>query len=260
VGGVRQDPRLNPVQIQWAYKATQVASAPDDPTVLEDDSTHFSGQTDADRLLVIRTSTVGDASTYRLVLARTAVDDGPSDGFDPQLCAVDFSFKVDCPADFDCVADEACPQDAGGAADRLPRQGLRELRRLLLDRLALIMPGWHERNPADQEIALVELLAYVGDQLSYYQDAVATEAYLGTSRRRVSVRRHARLLDYVMHEGCNARAWIAIEVTAGGGADGRRSGWRACSAAMAGPARLYGRPTSTRRSPRDRSCSRRCIR
>ena len=43
---------------------------------------------------------------------------------------------------------------------------------------------------------LVEALAYTADQLSYQQDAVATEAYLGTARRRVSIRRHARLMDY----------------------------------------------------------------
>src|SRR5207249_3177500 len=47
--------------------------------------------------------------------------------------------------------------------------------------------------------------------LSYYQDAVATEAYLHTARQRISVRRHARLVDYHMHEGCNARAWVCIE-------------------------------------------------
>ncbi len=63
------------------------------------------------------------------------------------------------------------------------------------------MPQWQERHAADLGIALVEALAYVGDYLSYRQDAVATEAYLGTARSRVSVRRHARLVDYRMHEG-----------------------------------------------------------
>ena len=58
------------------------------------------------------------------------------------------------------------------------------------------------------------MLAYVGDHLSYQQDAVATEAYLGTARRRVSVRRHARLVDYAMHDGCNARAWVQVQVNA----------------------------------------------
>ena len=64
--------------------------------------------------------------------------------------------------------------------------------------------------PADLGMALVELLAYVADYLSYQQDAVATEAYLGTARQRVSVRRHARLVDYFMHDGCNARAWVQV--------------------------------------------------
>ena len=75
------------------------------------------------------------------------------------------------------------------------------------------MPAWTERHVPDIGITLVELLAYVGDHLSYYQDAVATEAYLGTARQRISVRRHARLVDYPMHEGCNARAWLRLEVS-----------------------------------------------
>src|SRR5262249_29161121 len=54
--------------------------------------------------------------------------------------------------------------------------------------------------------------AYVGDYLSYQQDAVATEAYFGTARRRTSVRRHARLIDYQMHDGCNARVWVQVQV------------------------------------------------
>src|SRR6185503_7964453 len=31
------------------------------------------------------------------------------------------------------------------------------------------------------------------------------------ARRRVSVRRHARLLDYLVHEGNNARTWVTID-------------------------------------------------
>jgi hypothetical protein len=64
----------------------------------------------------------------------------------------------------------------------------------------------------DVGIALVELMAYVGDYLAYRQDAVATEAYLGTARRRISVKRHARLVDYAMHDGCSARAWVQVLV------------------------------------------------
>jgi hypothetical protein len=75
------------------------------------------------------------------------------------------------------------------------------------------MPDWQERHVPDIGIALVEVLAYAGDTLSYYQDAVATEAYLDTARQRISVRRHTRLVDYRMHEGCNARAWVCLSVT-----------------------------------------------
>ena len=59
-------------------------------------------------------------------------------------------------------------------------------RTLMLDRMAVTMPDWQERNPADIGITVVEALAHAADHLSYYQDAVATEAYLGTSRRRAS--------------------------------------------------------------------------
>ena len=67
---------------------------------------------------------------------------------------------------------------------------------------------------------IAELLAYVGDQISYAQDAAATEAYPGTALHRISLRRHARLRDYRMHEGCNARVWVQMDVEPGGAADG----------------------------------------
>ena len=82
----------------------------------------------------------------------------------------------------------------------------------MLDRLSVTMPKWKERSPADIGVMLVELLAYEADYLSYHQDAVATEAYLGTARKRISVRRHARLLDYYLHDGCNARTWVTLSV------------------------------------------------
>ena len=141
----------------------------------------------------------------------------PPAGIDPALAQVDFSFKVDCPSDFDCQPRRGLP-----ARRRRPRpaidylaQDYASFRRLMLDRLSMLMPDWRERNPADLGVALVELLAFRGDELSYYQDAVATEAYLGTARRRVSVRRHARLVDYALHDGCNARAWVAFEADGG---------------------------------------------
>lgn len=172
--------------------------------------------TAAGPVLTVTVDRPGDYSEYRLRLRTSADDPTPPLGFDPQLSVLRFTFKVDCPSGFDCGGDDACPPEIAEEPelDYLAKD-YASFRRLMLDRMSTLMPDWRERNPADVQIALVELLAYVGDHLSYFQDAVATEAYLGTARERVSIRRHARLLDYRMHDGCNARTWIHIDAEPG---------------------------------------------
>ena len=86
------------------------------------------------------------------------------------------------------------------------------LRSVMLSRLTDSFGSDFGTNPVSQGVALVELLAYLGDSLSYYQDAVATEAYLATARRRVSVTRHAALLDYQVGQGASARTWVRVNV------------------------------------------------
>jgi hypothetical protein len=72
--------------------------------------------------------------------------------------------------------------------------------------------AWALAHPADPLMTVAEILAARGDYLSYQQDSAGTEAYLSTARRRLSVRRHARLLDYAVNDGCNARTWLAFVV------------------------------------------------
>lgn len=84
--------------------------------------------------------------------------------------------------------------------------------RLLEDRARIVAPAWIETSPADVGVMLRELLAYAADGLSYYQDAVASEAYLGTARQRTSLRRHARLLDYRVDDGGAARVALHVEI------------------------------------------------
>ena len=168
---------------------------------------------DLSRTLVIRTDSAGDYSTYTLSIVANLGTDQPPANFDPRLSSIDFSFKVECPADFDCAPSLDCPPDAARAPeiDYLAKD-YPGFRRLLLDRLSLLVPDWRERSPADIGVTLVELLAYAADNLSYRQDAIANEAYLATARQRISVRRHARLVDYYLHEGCNARAFVHFAV------------------------------------------------
>lgn len=88
---------------------------------------------------------------------------------------------------------------------------------LMIGRLTAHLPadaGARLTAPADPLRTIVEALAAAGDYLSYHQDAIGTEASLDTARWRLSVQRHARLLDYVVHDGCNARTWLALEVAA----------------------------------------------
>lgn len=163
--------------------------------------------------LTVTVDKAGDFSWYTLRLVNSSIDQNPPSDFDPQLSSIEFSFKAGCPNEFDCKTKTVCTDEeiVEPNIDYLAKD-YASFRRLMLDRLSLLMPDWKERNPADLQVALVELLAYVGDHLSYYQDAVATEAYLRTARKRISVRRHARLLDYFMHDGCNARTWVQIAV------------------------------------------------
>ncbi|MGG2458221.1 putative baseplate assembly protein [Streptomyces sp. RGM 3693] len=188
-----------------------------------------------DRLVVVL-DRAGDFSSYRLSVVETdpygRPGTEPFPGFDQRYFSAEFSFRPNCPTPFDC-------QDGNGNGDggddgdghlrgagRLPAafrsapvidytaRDYDTLRQVVLDRLRLTTPEWVERNPADLGTTLVELLAYTADQISYQQDAVATEAYLDTARRRVSVRRHVRLIDYPMHDGCTARAFVSVEVVA----------------------------------------------
>ncbi|OQA42903.1 MAG: Baseplate J-like protein [Chloroflexi bacterium ADurb.Bin325] len=212
-GGVR----IAPVNVDWAVRADRLTAGQVNPPV-QAYIDALGAAVGKERLLVVRTDVRGDFSAYRLVIERRTTDEP---AFDPLLSAIDFSFKVECPSEFDCRPINECPPTTRGAPtiDYLARD-YASFRRLMLDRLAVTMPGWQERNPADVGVAIVETLAYAADHLSYYQDAAATEAYLGAARRRTSIRRHARLLDYPMHDGANARAWVALEVAAGSDADG----------------------------------------
>lgn len=87
-------------------------------------------------------------------------------------------------------------------------------RQLMLDRLSTTLPDWQERHASDLGITLVEVLAYAADHLSYYQDAASTEAYMRTARQRISIRRHGKLIDYTLHEGCNSRVFVHLQVSA----------------------------------------------
>jgi hypothetical protein len=166
------------------------------------------------RRVTLQLDQPGDFSRYTLRLVDAANRQQPPAGFDQLLAAVEFSFKAGCPTDYDCRPEAlACPPELSPEPDLdyLARD-FNSYRQLMLDRISQLSPAWREQSLADLLHALVDVKAYVADYQSYQQDAVATEAYLHTARQRVSARRHARLLDYYMHDGCNARTWVCVAV------------------------------------------------
>lgn len=164
--------------------------------------------TNSNPYLEVHVDNTGDFSTYLLTI------DSPSK-VDIAFSRHPFSFKAGCSSDFDCHRELNCPPEPKDEPliDYMAKD-YASFRQALIDLIPTRVPEWLERHEADLGITLVELFAYVGDQLSYYQDATANEAYLETARQRESVKRHARLIDYVMHDGANARTFIQLQIEA----------------------------------------------
>lgn len=184
---------------------------------------YFQSFADAANVLLVETSVAGDFSPYVLRLVNDVghAEEDPFQvtdtltGFDPQLAEVEFSFKVECGPNFDCAPQPPdCPPNlpAPPPINYLAKD-YGSFRTVMLDRLSQLLPGWSASSEADMGIALAELIAFVGDRMSYQQDAIATESYLETARSRISLRRHALLVDYHVHDGCNARAWVQVKVS-----------------------------------------------
>lgn len=171
------------------------------------------------KILDIAVSDQGDFSPYLLSIGWARDDQGTwryaFDDLDRLFSVAPVNFRPGCPVDFDCAPSTECPPEmlAEPALDYLARD-YASFRQMLLDLVAQRNPAWTERSPADVGIALLELFAYEGDHLSYFQDAVANEAYLDTARQRVSAKRHAKLVDYQMHDGRNAWAFVHLGVSA----------------------------------------------
>lgn len=178
-------------------------------------SIHTPNDPSIDGCLKIEVNKLGDFSPYTLSFIGLQSNDIPDKlRLDPRYDSLQFFFRAGCPSDLDCKTQPICPPEVRSEPEiNYLAKDYASFRQLILDRLALIMPDWNERHVPDLGIVLVEILAYVGDYLSYFQDAVATEAYLNTARQRISVRRHVRLVDYPMHEGCNARTWVWLETS-----------------------------------------------
>jgi hypothetical protein len=153
---------------------------------------------------------VGDYSTYTLDLRW----EGEAGRFDPFFSSIAFKFRPGCFTN-DCAPTlPGRPAAPGPVIDYLARD-YDSFRHTLMTAMAARVPGWKSTSEADHDQVLIDLFAAAADELADYQDRVMSEATLATARKRVSLARHARLVDYHLHEGNQATTWLVVEVLAG---------------------------------------------
>ena len=83
----------------------------------------------------------------------------------------------------------------------------------IADEPALAALGTRESD--DFAITVLELFAAMGDVLTFYNERIANELFLRTSRERDSVLRLVRLIGYQMNPGLAATAHLAFTLDAG---------------------------------------------
>ena len=181
-GGTRLRAGTDPGQVQ----VTSVAAGPTPNT------------------LRLRLEPIGDYSTYTLSI------DGPE--FDPLFSRLPFKFRPGC-FNLNCApswdAPPAPPDEP--AIDYLARD-YDSFRHVLIAAMMQRVPDWQPTSEADLDQVLIDVVAADADELADYQDRVMNEAYFATARKRMSLARYARLMDYHIHEGNQASTWLAVKV------------------------------------------------
>jgi hypothetical protein len=150
---------------------------------------------------------IGDYSIYKLHVEHA--------NFDPMFSEIKFKFRPGC-FNADCspewTSKPRAPNDP--AIDYLAKD-FDSFRHTMIVAMMQRVPGWRPTSEADLDQVLLELFSAAADELSDYQDRVMNEAYLATVRKRVSLARHARLVDYHIHEGNQGSTILALEISAG---------------------------------------------
>lgn len=149
---------------------------------------------------------IGDYSSYTLELI---YDPGL---IDPFFSEIDFKFRPGC------FTNDCNPAwERGRAAVPAPAidylaKDYDSFRHTLINAMAQRVPDWGVTSEADLDQVLIDLFAATADELSDYQDRVMNEAYLASARGRIALARHARLMDYHVHQGNQSSAWLVLTI------------------------------------------------
>ncbi|MEO7232689.1 MAG: putative baseplate assembly protein [Polaromonas sp.] len=166
--------------------------------------------------LKLKIAPVGDYSTYLLSTTATGLS-SPGNALplamDPLLNALPFKFRPGC-FNLNCTPSERVkPPPIEPEIDYLARD-YDSFRHVLIAAMMRRVPGWSPTSEADLDQVLIDLIAANADEQADYHDRVLNERSIATARKRVSLARHARLMDYHVHQGNQASTWLALNVGA----------------------------------------------
>jgi hypothetical protein len=202
---------LNGVAIADPNLTVAITGGDSIPTVATAPITPADWHTAAGKLLLTLTALgTGDFSLYTLTIVAPKLD--------LILNSANFSFKPNCPSDFDCAPTAGiCPPSLvePPPIDYLARD-FQSFQQALLAFSALRYPDWVERSEADFGMMMSELLSAVGDEFSYLQDRVAAETCFATATQRRSLVSLARLVDYEPAPALSATTVLQCNVTEAG--------------------------------------------
>jgi hypothetical protein len=165
-----------------------------------------------DTFLELTVTPIGDYSTYTLTVG---YKDGGEQKIDPVLSKIVFKFRPGCFTN-DCAPGwEPAPEPKKDPVIDYLAKDYDSFKHTMITAMMERVPGWQATSEADLDQVLIDLFSAAADELSDFQDRVMNEAYLGTARKRVSLARHARLMDYHIHQGNQASTWLALELLDG---------------------------------------------
>jgi len=185
-------------------------------------ATDWNTDANGNRILTVTVSEHGDFSTYTLTLTTNKkLSGGPPNSYvaleklDPMYSSAQFSFKVGCPSEFDCAPEcDCCPTDEPPLpAIDYTAKDYQSFKLALSNFSSQRYPSWQERSEADFGMMFMETLCALGDELSYFQDRVATEAKLLTATQRRSLVSLARLVDYEPTPALSASTQVQCNVS-----------------------------------------------
>ncbi len=168
---------------------------------------------DADQpMLLLSVKPIGDYSTYVLSLNSTQIISPTPSVFDPLFAEISFKFRPGC-FSLNCKDETDAPLAplSEPAIDYMAKD-YESFRLTMIAAMMERVHEWEATSEADFDQVLLELFSAAADELSDYQDRVMNEAYLSSCRKRVSLARHARMMDYHIHQGNQASTWLALEL------------------------------------------------